>query len=146
MTITSPIANDPTQPWPKLPPSMNYAQVRAAMNQINANRRLRMAAQHKAEAGKIEMVKRAVGQIICNFGAMVFYSLSQAFFLPSFQEAIAESRYLSGVGVANQRRAIVHGLKESVAEFSGKVQGISSKDVMTLLLTTQYFGLQFTWF
>ena len=77
------------------------------MNEINASRRLKEAASHKAEADKVKQVKAA--------------------------EAEAEARYLSGLGVARQRKAIVHGLQESVAEFSQEVEGSTPKDVMDIL-------------
>jgi len=54
-------------------------------------------------------------------------------------EAEAEAKYLSGVGVAKQRKAIVDGLRTSIVDFSDGVKGASSKDVMDLLLLTQYF-------
>merc|ERR1711957_729780 len=54
-------------------------------------------------------------------------------------EAEAEAKYLSGVGVAKQRKAIVDGLRESITEFSSVSKGTSSKDIMDLLLLTQYF-------
>lgn len=87
--------------------------VKNAMNEINANRRLRIAAQEKAEADKILLVKRA--------------------------EAEAESKYLQGDGVARQRRAIVEGLRDSVHDFTEKVGEIAPKDVLELVLITQYF-------
>eukprot|EP00270_Netrium_digitus_P015985 TRINITY_DN565_c0_g1_i1.p1 TRINITY_DN565_c0_g1~~TRINITY_DN565_c0_g1_i1.p1 ORF type:complete len:287 (-),score=80.09 TRINITY_DN565_c0_g1_i1:379-1239(-) len=87
--------------------------VRRAMNEINAAQRLRVAATEKAEAEKILQVKRA--------------------------EAEAESKYLSGVGVARQRQAIVDGLRESVLAFSHNVAGTSPKDVLDMVLVTQYF-------
>lgn len=87
--------------------------VKNAMNEINANRRLRIAAQEKAEADKILVVKRA--------------------------EAEAESKYLQGDGVARQRRAIVEGLRESVHDFSDRVGDVAPKDVLELVLITQYF-------
>jgi regulator of protease activity HflC (stomatin/prohibitin superfamily) len=86
--------------------------VKASMNEINASKRLKEAAAHKAEADKIKLTKKA--------------------------EAEAESRYLSGVGVARQRKAIVQGLQESVTEFSNEV-GTRPKDVMDILLLSQYF-------
>jgi len=52
-------------------------------------------------------------------------------------EANAESKYLTGVGVAKQRKAIVDGLRESIVGFSGNVPGTTAKDVMDLLLLTQ---------
>jgi len=87
--------------------------VKRAMNEINAARRMRDAATDKAEAEKILIVKAA--------------------------EADAESKHLSGVGIARQRKAIVDGLRDSVSEFSESVEGATPKDVMDLVLITQYF-------
>eukprot|EP00622_Pseudochattonella_farcimen_P005787 FR741464.1.p1 GENE.FR741464.1~~FR741464.1.p1 ORF type:complete len:128 (+),score=16.77 FR741464.1:183-566(+) len=56
-------------------------------------------------------------------------------------EADAESKYLSGIGVARQRKAIVDGLKDSIVDFSDGVEGTRPKDVMDLLLLTQYFDM-----
>jgi len=89
------------------------SKVKRAMNEINAAERLRMAAADKAEANKIAIVKAA--------------------------EADAESKYLAGVGVSRQRLAIVEGLRDSVVGFTGNVQGATTKDVMDLILVTQYF-------
>eukprot|EP00545_Synedropsis_sp_CCMP1620_P003281 CAMPEP_0119013702 /NCGR_PEP_ID=MMETSP1176-20130426/8789_1 /TAXON_ID=265551 /ORGANISM="Synedropsis recta cf, Strain CCMP1620" /LENGTH=282 /DNA_ID=CAMNT_0006966811 /DNA_START=75 /DNA_END=923 /DNA_ORIENTATION=- len=89
------------------------AKVKASMNEINASRRLKEAASHKAEADKVRQVKAA--------------------------EAEAEARYLSGLGVARQRKAIVEGLQSSVSEFSQEVEGATPKDVMDILLLSQYF-------
>jgi len=86
-----------------------------SMNQINANLRLRIAAEYQAEANKIMQVKNA--------------------------EAEADSKYLSGVGVARQRRAIVDGLRESIIEFAENVEGATPTDVIDLLLLTQYFDM-----
>lgn len=90
-------------------------QVLMAMNQIESQRRMRMAAQEKAEAEKILVVKAA--------------------------EADAESKWLSGQGVARQRKAIVDGLKESVVEFNEGVIGTSPADVMQLMMVTQYLDM-----
>lgn len=87
--------------------------VKNAMNEINANRRLRIAAQEKAEADKIMLVKRA--------------------------EAEAESKFLQGEGIARQRRAIVEGLRDSVHDFTERVGEIAPKDVLELVLVTQFF-------
>lgn len=89
------------------------ARVKASMNEINASKRLKEAASHKAEADKVQQVKAA--------------------------EADAEARYLSGLGVARQRKAIVEGLQSSISDFSDTVDGISSKAVMDILILTQYF-------
>ncbi len=80
-----------------------------------ASQRLREAAAEKAEAEKILQVKAA--------------------------EAEAESKYLSGLGVAKQRKAIVDGLRDTVHVFSEEVHGAGPKDVMDLLLLTQYFDM-----
>lgn len=89
------------------------SRVKQSMNEINASRRLKEASSHKAEADKVRQVKAA--------------------------EADAEARYLSGLGVARQRKAIVHGLQESVGSFSDEVHGATPKDVMDILLLSQYF-------
>lgn len=89
--------------------------VRNAMNEINANKRLKEAAYEKAEGEKVLVVKSA--------------------------EAEAESKYLSGLGVARQRKAIVDGLRDSISEFKKDVQDSSSKDIVDLLLITQYFDM-----
>lgn len=87
--------------------------VKNAMNEINSSKRLKFAVAERAEGDKILKVKSA--------------------------EAEAESKYLSGVGVAKQRKAIVDGLRTSIVDFSEGVQGTKSKDIMDLLLLTQYF-------
>lgn len=89
------------------------AKVKQAMNEINAATRLRSAAVEKAEAEKVKIVKAA--------------------------EAEAEAKYLSGQGIARQRQAIVSGLRESVMEFASDVDGIDSKEVMQMMMVTQYF-------
>lgn len=87
--------------------------VKRAMNEINAAARLRVAAQEKAEAEKILQVKRAEGE--------------------------AEAKYLSGQGIARQRQAIVDGLRESVLGFSHEVPGTTPRDIMDMIMVTQYF-------
>jgi regulator of protease activity HflC (stomatin/prohibitin superfamily) len=89
------------------------AKVKNAMNEINEQQRLQVAAQAKGEAEKILIVKRA--------------------------EAEAESKKLQGEGTANQRKAIVDGLCESVDGFQKTISGISAADIMNLVLMTQYF-------
>ncbi|KAI4351596.1 hypothetical protein L6164_005941 [Bauhinia variegata] len=87
--------------------------VKRAMNEINAAARLRVAANEKAEAEKILQIKKAEGE--------------------------AESKYLSGLGIARQRQAIVDGLRDSVLAFSENVPGTTAKDIMDMVLVTQYF-------
>eukprot|EP01012_Entosiphon_sulcatum_P010615 TRINITY_DN1624_c0_g1_i1.p1 TRINITY_DN1624_c0_g1~~TRINITY_DN1624_c0_g1_i1.p1 ORF type:complete len:300 (-),score=58.24 TRINITY_DN1624_c0_g1_i1:36-908(-) len=86
--------------------------VKRAMNEINAAQRLRVAAMDKAEAEKIAVVKAA--------------------------EADAESKRLSGVGLAEQRKAVVLGLHDSIKMFTDH-SNISPMEVMELLLMNQYF-------
>jgi len=54
-------------------------------------------------------------------------------------EADAETKYLSGLGIARQRKAIVDGLRDSVMSFSQVVGDTTPRDVMDLLLVNQYF-------
>jgi len=87
--------------------------VKSAMNDINAAQREQVAAQARGEADKILKVKQA--------------------------EAEAESKALQGRGIADQRKAIINGLRESVEAFKESVEGATAKDVMVLVLMTQYF-------
>ena len=89
------------------------AKVKAAMNEINEQQRLRMAAEQKGEAAKILRVKKAEGE--------------------------AESLRLQGHGISEQRKAIVEGLQESIADFQQSIPGTSAADVMNLVLVTQYY-------
>jgi regulator of protease activity HflC (stomatin/prohibitin superfamily) len=87
--------------------------VKEAMNEINAAQRMRVAATEKGEAERILKVKAA--------------------------EAEAQSKALQGKGIADQRKAIVEGLRESVDTFQRSVPGATPHDVMNLVLMTQYF-------
>ena len=89
------------------------AKVKSAMNDINAAQREQVAANARGEADKILVVKKA--------------------------EAEAESKALQGQGIANQRKAIIEGLQNSIEQFQKAVEGATSKDVMQLVLVTQYF-------
>jgi regulator of protease activity HflC (stomatin/prohibitin superfamily) len=86
--------------------------VKSAMNEINAAQREQVAASARGETEKILKVKQA--------------------------EADAESKALQGQGINNQRRAIIEGLKQSVEAFGAAVEGTTARDVMTLVLVTQY--------
>ena len=46
---------------------------------------------------------------------------------------------MQGQGISDQRKAIIAGLRESVDEFQRSVPGTTAKDVMNLVLMTQYF-------
>lgn len=89
------------------------SKVKLSMNEINAAQRLRVAATEKGEADRILKVKAAEGD--------------------------AQSKALQGKGIAEQRKAIVEGLRDSVDEFRRSVPGTTAKDVMNLVLMTQYF-------
>merc|ERR1719271_1697286 len=54
-------------------------------------------------------------------------------------EADAEAKYLAGTGIARQRQAIINGLRESVGHFQQDITDITSKDVMEMMMMTQYF-------
>lgn len=87
--------------------------VKAAMNDINAAAREREATVSRAETEKLLLVKKA--------------------------EADAESKRLQGEGIANQRKAIIEGLRDSISKFSESVEGATPKDAMAMVLLTQYF-------
>ncbi len=91
------------------------ANVKVSMNEINAAQRMRVAATEKGEAERIIKVKSAEGD--------------------------AQSKALQGKGIADQRQAIVAGLRDSVDEFQKSVPGTTAKDVMNLVLMTQYFDM-----
>ena len=88
------------------------AEVKQSTNEINAAQRKRVAAQELAEADKIKIVTAA--------------------------EAEAEKDRLHGVGIAQQRKAIVDGLAESIAELKEANVGMSEEQIMSILLTNQY--------
>jgi len=89
--------------------------VKGSMNEINAAQRMRVAATEKGEADRILKVKAAEGD--------------------------AQSKALQGRGIADQRKAIVEGLRDSVDAFQKAVPGTTAKDVMNLVLMTQYFDM-----
>ncbi|MGB9153779.1 MAG: SPFH domain-containing protein [Alphaproteobacteria bacterium] len=89
------------------------SKVKSAMNDINAAQCEQVAANARGEAEKILVVKKA--------------------------DAEAESKALQGQGIANQRKAIIEGLQVSIEQFQKVVDGASSRDVMQLVLVTQYF-------
>jgi regulator of protease activity HflC (stomatin/prohibitin superfamily) len=87
--------------------------VKESMNEINAAQRFQSAAKARGEGEKTLIVKKA--------------------------EAEAESKKLQGEGIANQRKAIITGLQESLDLFQKGVQGATARDAMELVLLTQYF-------
>ena len=87
------------------------AQVKAAMNRINAAEREKTSAQYEGDAARILIVEKA--------------------------KAEAESKRLQGQGIADQRREIARGLEESV-EVLNKV-GINSQEASALIVVTQHY-------
>jgi len=87
------------------------AEVKAAMNRINAAERKKVAAQYDGDAERILIVEKA--------------------------KAEAESKRLQGQGIADQRREIARGLEESV-DVLNKV-GINSQEASALIVVTQHY-------
>ncbi|WP_136482794.1 SPFH domain-containing protein [Cognatitamlana onchidii] len=87
------------------------AQVKEAMNRINASEREKIAAQFEGDAQRILIVEKA--------------------------KAEAESKRLQGQGIADQRREIARGLEESV-EVLNRV-GINSQEASALIVVTQHY-------
>lgn len=88
--------------------------VKDAMNEINAAKRLREAAVEKAEAEKIMKVKAA--------------------------EAEKETKILQGEGVAGERNAIMEGYRKSIQNLSNEL-GIDNQEIMNMTLMTQYIDM-----
>ena len=89
------------------------SKVKDSMNRINAAKRDREAAHEDGEAKTIMIIKQA--------------------------EAEAESKRLSGEGIAQQRLEIVRGFKESVEDFKKSLDSVTHEEIMQFVLMTQYF-------
>ncbi|WP_299431065.1 SPFH domain-containing protein [uncultured Maribacter sp.] len=87
------------------------AQVKEAMNRINASEREKIAAQFEGDAARILIVEKA--------------------------KAEAESKRLQGQGIADQRREIARGLEESVDVLNNV--GINSQEASALIVVTQHY-------
>ena len=87
------------------------AQVKEAMNRINAADREKTAAQYEGDAQRILIVERA--------------------------KAEAESKRLQGQGIADQRREIARGLEESMVVLNRA--GINSQEASALIVVTQHY-------
>jgi regulator of protease activity HflC (stomatin/prohibitin superfamily) len=87
------------------------ANVKEAMNRINAAEREKVAAQHEGDAQRILIVERA--------------------------KAEAESKRLQGMGIADQRREIARGLEESVGTLNKA--GINPQEASALIVITQHY-------
>lgn len=87
--------------------------VKEAMNEINANQRLQVAAAAKGEADKIIVVKKAEGE--------------------------KESKKLQGEGIALERLAIATGFKDSIEILEKATGANNAREVMNMLLLTQHY-------
>ena len=87
------------------------AEVKTAMNRINAAEREKIAAQYDGDAARILIVEKA--------------------------KAEAESKRLQGQGIADQRREIARGLEESVDVLNNV--GINSQEASALIVVTQHY-------
>ncbi|MCL2858494.1 MAG: SPFH domain-containing protein, partial [Streptococcaceae bacterium] len=83
-----------------------------SMNEINAAQRKQDASQMLANADKIRIVTAA--------------------------EAEAEKDRLHGVGIAEQRKAIVDGLAQQITEMKSTGIDLTEEQIMSILLTNQY--------
>jgi regulator of protease activity HflC (stomatin/prohibitin superfamily) len=84
--------------------------VKTSMNEINAAQRHRAAASELAQADKIRTVTEA--------------------------EAKAEAQRLQGVGLANQRKAIIEGFAKSLTELAD--QDVDQNSIISIILFSQY--------
>lgn len=88
--------------------------VREAMNEIQTQQRLQLAAQAKGDADKVLMTKRAEGEAV--------------------------TKRLQGEGTAAQRSAIIDGLKKSIEDMAAATT-TDPREVMRLVTLTQYFDV-----
>jgi len=88
------------------------SKVRDAMNDVVASEKARIAATNRAQADKAARILAA--------------------------EAEAKTRELEGQGIANARRAIIHGLRKSVDDFQQAIPGAEARELLVTVLMTQY--------
>jgi len=86
--------------------------VRMAMNEVVASEKERIATTNRARADRDAKILAAEGE--------------------------AKTRELEGEGIANARRAIIHGLRQSVDEFQQAIPGAEAGSLLTTVLMTQY--------
>ncbi|KPA82902.1 hypothetical protein ABB37_02658 [Leptomonas pyrrhocoris] len=89
------------------------ADITTAMNDVQKYQRLRVASEDAAETEKLKRVRAA--------------------------EARCEARRLSGEGLAEQRKAIVAGLMQSIEDVQSEVRDLTSDDATNMLLMNQYY-------
>jgi len=86
--------------------------VRDAMNEVVATEKEKIATVNRAEADKAAKILAA--------------------------EAEARTRELEGEGIANARRAIINGLRQSVDDFQQAIPEAESRELLVTVLMTQY--------
>jgi len=86
--------------------------VKDSMNEINAAKRFRFASEQKAEGERIVRIKNA--------------------------EAEAKSTELRGQGLAEQRKAIAMGIKDSLEHIQKAAPDLSAKELLNILMMSQY--------
>ncbi|KAG5481252.1 hypothetical protein CUR178_06485 [Leishmania enriettii] len=89
------------------------AEITKAMNDVQRFQRLRVASVDAAETEKLKRVRAA--------------------------EARCEARRLSGEGLAEQRKAIVAGLMQSIEDMQSEVRNFTSHDATNMLMMNQYY-------
>jgi len=100
--------------------------VKRSLNQMNEQKNLKEAMKEKAESDAIVKIRNAEAD-------------GQEMRIKA--EADAEAKYQAGLGLSRQRKAIVDGLSESVQIFQEGVRGVDAKQVMDLIMITQYFDM-----
>ncbi len=91
------------------------SRIKASMNEVHAAQNARLAAVEEGEADRLRRVMSAEGD--------------------------AQSKALEGRGRADQRHALVCGMRDSIVELQRSIPGFTSEDVMHLLLMSQYFDV-----
>jgi len=100
--------------------------VKVALNERTRQLNLKFAMQEKAESEKIVAIFAAEGR-------------AETTRIQALAEA--DAKHAQGQGLSRQRQAIVEGLAQSVKDFQEGVADVCSKDVMDLIMITQYFDM-----
>ena len=139
------------------------------MNEINSSKRLKYAVAERAEGDKILQVKSAEAEAEAKYLSGVGVAKQVRIVLQKStisvivtlcvapQKSMRTERWSQETCkeyhdtpclilkilsfLLLQRKAIVDGLRSSIVDFSDHVQGSSTKEVMDLLLLTQYFDM-----
>ena len=118
--------------------------VKDAMNEINACKRLKEAASHKAEAGEQHICCSSLFQTHYLFTTFpISFFIQGKIRVVKLAEATAESMYLQGIGTSKERSAIVKGIENTVLEHCGGSKGNMTdyKTTTDILLVSQYYDM-----